>query len=513
VAIVSRRLKGRRADVEAVTGLAVSGVGPVVLVATTRDDPDAAAAEAEARKAGAGLAVFAPGPLALSIFERAGRPLCYRLTGVAPAAFEEAASGSLKAVLAELVALAPPGEIRLEADFDPAESSIVWLCPYTRRRISAARALDIAGDALRHRARTARRSFAVGVTRWKRDVVSAFLDGPNGSPVFADIDRAVAGAKGASGRVVVWASRRTEKVERAAHEAGAPLARLEDGFLRSVGLGSAFVRPVSLVLDESGIYYDPSTPSDLETLLREADLPPALVARAAVLRRRIVEAGATKYNVGASGPRVVPEGRLSILVPGQVEDDASILRGAGAVRTNRALVAAARARRPDAFIVYKPHPDVVAGYRKGAPADPEIARLADAVVTEGSIADLYPQCVGVETMTSLAGFEALLRGLEVTTHGQPFYAGWGLTEDLAPPSPRRGRTRSLDELVAAALILYPLYLDPVSGLPCGPETALDRILEARNAASGGQGRLVARLRHAYALARHRLLGPFARGRL
>ena len=38
----------------------------------------------------------------------------------------------------------------------------------------------------------------------------------------------------------------------------------------------------------------------------------------------------------------------------------------------------------------------------------------------------------METMTSLAGFEALLRGKPVTTHGQPFYAGWGLTEDICP---------------------------------------------------------------------------------
>ncbi|TBN54022.1 beta-3-deoxy-D-manno-oct-2-ulosonic acid transferase [Hansschlegelia quercus] len=472
-----------------------------------------ATAEAKARNAGAGLAVFAPAPLAISIFERARRPLCYRVTGLEGPPVDEAASGGLKVAVSGLLAIAPPGEIRIEADLDPADPSIVWLCPYTRRRISAARAIDIAGDALRHRARTARRSFAVGITRWKRDAVSAFLDGPNGSPVFADTGDAAAGAKAASGRIVVWASRRSEEVEKAAREAGAPLARLEDGFLRSVGLGSAFVRPASLVLDESGIYYDPSTASDLEKLLREVDLPAPLIARAAALRRRIVEAGATKYNVGASGRRVVPEGRVGVLVPGQVEDDASILRGAGAVRTNLALVAAVRARRPDAFIVYKPHPDVVAGYRRGAPADPEIARIADAVVTEGSIADLYPQCSSVETMTSLTGFEALLRGLEVTTHGQPFYAGWGLTEDLAPPSPRRGRARALDELVAAALILYPLYVDPASGLPCGPETALERILEARSAASAAGGRLAARVRHAYALARHRLLGPFAKGRL
>jgi capsular polysaccharide export protein len=77
----------------------------------------------------------------------------------------------------------------------------------------------------------------------------------------------------------------------------------------------------------------------------------------------------------------------------------------------------------------------------------------------------------------LSGFEALLRGRRVVTHGRPFYAGWGLTEDRDPP-PRRGRRLSLDELVAAALILYPRYRDPVTGLPCPPEVLLERLAAA-----------------------------------
>ena len=85
-------------------------------------------------------------------------------------------------------------------------------------------------------------------------------------------------------------------------------------------------------------------------------------------------------------------------------------------------------------------------------------------------------------MTSLAGFEALLRGKPVTTYGQPFYAGWGLTEDLCPV-PRRTRRRSLDELVAGALILYPRYLDPVTGLRCTPELLVERLGHRRAAAA------------------------------
>jgi capsular polysaccharide export protein len=35
----------------------------------------------------------------------------------------------------------------------------------------------------------------------------------------------------------------------------------------------------------------------------------------------------------------------------------------------------------------------------------------------------------------------------------------------------------LDELVAAALLLYPRYLDPVTGLPCPPEVLVRRLIE------------------------------------
>jgi capsular polysaccharide export protein len=82
----------------------------------------------------------------------------------------------------------------------------------------------------------------------------------------------------------------------------------------------------------------------------------------------------------------------------------------------------------------------------------------------------------VHTLTSLTGFEALLRGLPVTCWGAPFYAGWGLTEDRLPV-PRRTRRLALDELVAVALILYPRCVDPLTELPCPPEVVLDRLTQ------------------------------------
>jgi capsular polysaccharide export protein len=107
----------------------------------------------------------------------------------------------------------------------------------------------------------------------------------------------------------------------------------------------------------------------------------------------------------------------------------------------------------------------------------------------------------VHVNTSLAGFEALLRSKPVTAHGVPFYAGWGVTRDLGSVPARRTARRSLDELVAAVLLLYPRYLDPVTGLPCPPEILIQRLSEGRGTAKPGavvhlrrlQGRLKRRL--------------------
>jgi capsular polysaccharide export protein len=234
------------------------------------------------------------------------------------------------------------------------------------------------------------------------------------------------------------------------------LIRVEDGFVRSVGLGSDFLPPASLVFDSRGMYFDPSVRSDLEILLREAEFTPALVARARRLSAQLVTRGITKYNLAGTGPAIaVPSGRRKILVPGQVEDDLSIEFGGGDIRTNLALLAEARAANPDAYILYKPHPDVMAGHRKGAIPEAEARRFADAVVPDASTAALLDLVDELHTMTSLAGFEALLRGRRVVVYGRPFYAGWGLTIDQLPQDRvrhhRRGAGGVLKVVVAPRL--------------------------------------------------------------
>ena len=98
-------------------------------------------------------------------------------------------------------------------------------------------------------------------------------------------------------------------------------------------------------------------------------------------------------------------------------------------------------------------------------------------------------------MTSLSGFEALLRGVPVTTLGAPFYAGWGLTRDLGPVPARRlsGQRPTLEALVHATLIAYPRYRDPVSGLPCTVEVVAERLEQGAIPHPGLSNRLLSKL--------------------
>ena len=270
--------------------------------------------------------------------------------------------------------------------------------------------------------------------------------------------------------------RKTEALRQACDRAALPLSRVEDGFLRSRGLGAELIPPLSLVVDDLGIYYDPTRASRLEHLITEAAaLPPARLRRAERLVAALISTGVGKYNLSGDGSLPDAGGRKVVLVPGQVEDDASIRLGAGEVRTNRALLQLARDRHPDAVLVYKPHPDVEAGLRAGQVAAEDLAKLADHVAAKADPMALIAQADRVVTMTSLLGFEALLRGVTVSVTGAPFYAGWGLTEDLGPVPARRRARPALAALAHAALIAYPRYHDPVTGRPCPVEVAVERL--------------------------------------
>lgn len=319
---------------------------------------------------------------------------------------------------------------------------------------------------------------AAGIAWWKRREIERFLWAPRRAPLrFTTATRpAIETAKAAGAGIAVWPSRLPEGFREEAAREGVPLVRVEDGFVRSVGLGSNLFPPFSVAVDRRGIHYDPSRASDLEHLLETAAFPEALIERARSLEAFIVKAGISKYG-GAAAHRFPDRdaARRLVLVPGQVEDDMSVLLGGGGLASNLTLLERVRALEPDAEIWFRPHPDVDAGHRRGAVPDEDALRHADRVVRGGGMAQLLDLVDGVHVLTSLTGFEALLRGRDVTTHGMPFYAGWGVTRDLGAVPGRRTRRLTVHELVAGVLILYPRYLDPVTFLPCPAELLVSRL--------------------------------------
>ena len=327
----------------------------------------------------------------------------------------------------------------------------------------------------RLQAQQPRRCVAFGFTPWKQRNLRRFLAGSQ--LLFrAPWWRIPPGVDA----VVVWGRRARPRLLAAAARRQLPVLQVEDGFLRSVGLGADLVDPVSWVVDHQGVYYDATRPSDLETRLATGHWTPAQRQRAAALRQRLVKEAITKYNLQAD-PWIRPAGqRRVVLVIGQVESDASIRYGAQGLRTNRALLEAVRAAEPEAYLVYKPHPDVVAGLCRAGAGDAAAAQLCDEVLTQGSIQQLFTQIDALHVLTSLAGFEALLRGVEVHCWGLPFYAGWGLTHDREGCD-RRQRELALDELVHAALIDYPRYVSRDSGWFITPEQAIDELVTWRAA--------------------------------
>ncbi|MCU0661585.1 MAG: capsular polysaccharide biosynthesis protein [Myxococcota bacterium] len=361
-----------------------------------------------------------------------------------------------------------------------------YIDPDTGKRCEPERVIEHLSLQRRMFSLNASQTFCFGFTLWKRNHVRSYLRSPNTEVHFPRNPRAAERLGiGPSSRVVIWGLRETEPVRRLAERYGLTVSRMEDGFLRSVGLGSDLVAPSSLVIDSRGIYYDPTAPSDLEHILETTVFSDEDLRRAVALRTAMAQQRVSKYNLGEDLPLALDpaKGQKVVLVPGQVEDDASITRGCRAVCTNLALLQAVRAACPDDFVVFKPHPDVVSGNRYGAvPAERALA-LCNMVVEDVSIARCLDAAVAVHTMTSLVGFEALLRGLEVATYGQPFYSGWGLTRDRHPVE-RRTRTLSLDELVAGTLIHYPRYFNVVTGEFTTPEHVIRTLAEQRSAHKG-----------------------------
>ncbi|WP_444912189.1 capsular polysaccharide biosynthesis protein [Microbulbifer sp. PAAF003] len=365
-----------------------------------------------------------------------------------------------------------------------------YINPYTGNRCNFEDTVALIAEQRRQWNRFDGDWVGVGFSHWKRSFIPGFIGG-KGRIKFssAKVPDARAGTN-----VLIWASRITDGLLDEAKKSDLNVWRVEDGFLRSVGLGADLVVPNSLVLDSRGIYFDARQPSDLEMLLNTCSFPDPLLDRARRLREKLIDKGISKYNVVEDKPTVdfgFSSGKKIILVPGQVESDASIANGSPIIKSNLALLERVRLNNPDSHIIYKPHPDVVCGARLGT-LQGSSDSLYDTLLEQGDIVSAIKVADEIHTMSSLSGFEALLRGKQVVTYGLPFYAGWGLTRDtlvedreiptgeLRDFTSRRQRNLTLNQMIAATLLLYPVYVDPKTTEFINAETTIELLEKARS---------------------------------
>lgn len=320
--------------------------------------------------------------------------------------------------------------------------------------------------------------YCVGISLWKRAVMQPFFHFPRCKLHFVSSIKKLNHIDfPENAKLLVWGHGKTELLH-FAQTKHLPILRMEDGFIRSVGLGSNLVAPLSLVVDDLGIYFNPQQPSRLEHIIQNQIFSDEELAFAEQLRQMLIDQKINKYNVGEHYFRVQAQNQKTILVPGQVEDDASIRLGAVDVRTNLDLLKAVRKNNPDAYIIYKPHPDVVSKNRIGHIPQKTALQYANTIIDQANILDCIEAVDEVHTITSLSGFEALLRGKQVHCYGLPFYAGWGLTTDRHTIA-RRTRKVTLVELILATLVYYPQYIHPQTQQLIDVTTAISVLKQQR----------------------------------
>jgi len=237
------------------------------------------------------------------------------------------------------------------------------------------------------------------------------------------------------------------------------IIRVEDGFLRSFHLGASHSTPQSLVFDSSGLYFNYKTESDLEKIINsDAIDDKEYLKQAENQLEKFLNNKLSKYNHYQS-PFFAPNiGAKKIGVIGQVKSDQSIKKGCPKKISIKKLINTAIKENPNKTIYYRPHPDVYNKFQAGKIYfnHPNVI-LVD---PDAHIIDFIDSMDHLYTISSLAGFEAVLRGKKVSVFGLPFYSNWGLTDDRHKLK-RRTKIITKTQLFLASYILYPEYLNNI----------------------------------------------------
>ena len=184
-------------------------------------------------------------------------------------------------------------------------------------------------------------------------------------------------------------------------------------------------------MDPVGVYYDASSASCIEAdcVHYEEWLTPELATRAQSAIERIVSSDFSKYTCTPLCPSDWPgpdNGVVKgpyVLCIDQTQGDASVRLGAADAESFRRMLEDAVNDNPQATVLIKTHPDVLAGAKKGyltqaLEAIDWTGRKKPVVLTEAfAPIGLIKHCQAVYVVTSQTGFESLMAGCKTVVYG------------------------------------------------------------------------------------------------
>lgn len=286
-------------------------------------------------------------------------------------------------------------------------------------------------------------------------------------------------------RYLFWGAKfgRIDRLAARAMQNNAPAWFVEDSYIRSV-VGSLvnekkeYSLSCSLTFDDLAPHYDGNYPTRIEQIIQAQK--PMEAAETADIRRTIdfiIDTRLTKYNdqpimddicIGAREKKV-----LIIL---QSYGDASVEITGGDTAVFEKMLSDAVKENPDADILIKTHPDTIIKSNRSY-IDDRSDKLHFLNFRINPIS-LLRYVDKVYVYSSQMGFEALLLGKEVKIYGNPWYAGWGLTDDVRPIARRIDHSKTIEQLFKAFYLDYSHYFDADGG-EISLEKASETILSLR----------------------------------
>lgn len=262
---------------------------------------------------------------------------------------------------------------------------------------------------------------------------------------------------------------------------------IEDGFIRSVGIGLSKEPALSITLCGSNTaYYDSYNASSFEEILNsDRVFTDEELMKAKSTISLITENHISKYNDSPYLP--VSIGRTDarkILVVDQRYGDQSVVCAKANENDFQSMLVNAIRDNPDADILIKRHPDAVKGDKGSYFSDVNVNFTRDINNVHLIDYDIHPHQLlemvdKVYVCSSGLGFEALLYNKEVLCYGVPFYSNWGVTTDRIKED-RRIKNRTIEEIFYVSYIECSRYYSPDLARVCDIDDCIEYIIKNRS---------------------------------